>query len=104
MTSLLKVLVGSEGEVGNFILGNDDGVFYIQTTEINVLESVVLIINLVKDLPCNVHFDQLALLFKLLAQKSVVSFFSVGVNQVCFALLHQAVINVVVFITNELVS
>ena len=66
LSALVAVQTGMFGQLINFLLGYDNGIFEVQAGEINVLKGVVLPINLIKNLPRHIKLNPLPHHFHLI--------------------------------------
>lgn len=62
----LKVSVNMSGQLEDFLLCDSYGIVVIQATHVNMLQCIVVLIDLVKDLPSDIEFDSLSHNFELI--------------------------------------
>lgn len=55
----LKVAVNISSQLKNFLLSDSDGVMVVQAAHIDMLKSVIVLIDLIENLPSDVKFDPL---------------------------------------------
>ena len=65
-TRSLKVSVNMSCQLEDFLLCDSYGIIMVQATHVNMLQCIVVLIDLVKDLPSDIEFDSLSHNFELI--------------------------------------
>ena len=103
----LVLLMHKLGEVEDFLLHDRNGIHMIQAAQVNVLLSIIALVDLVEDLPGNFELNLLPHNLHLVLVLSLVQNYVVLVellvhSMLCF--LHQVVEHIVVLVADSLIS
>lgn len=93
----------ARSEIRDLLLGNQGCIISIQTAKINVLINIVHLVDLIEDLPSHLTLDSVTCPHELLVKHIFIAMTHVS-NQVGFAYLHPLVKDLVVLVTDVLIS